>query len=80
MTIKQIIITRLVADSGHFITEASDDIDIKDRSILSVVNLSPNDSADNWKEITDQEAAEIEYQKMVSGNNNEEDVVTDADR
>lgn len=41
----------LKADENKFITQADQDIDIKDRVIGTVVALGANDSPDNWKEI-----------------------------
>lgn len=52
-------VTILTASEGHKLTQAAD-IDIKSRFIASQVALGANDSIENWKEITDAEAAAIE--------------------
>lgn len=52
-------VTILTASEGHKLTQAAD-IDIKSRFIVSQVALGANDSIENWKEITDAEAAAIE--------------------
>lgn len=56
-------IIRITADSGKFLTQASDEIDIMDRIHVKTLNLSPNDSPSNWKEISDREAAMIDYEQ-----------------
>ena len=52
-------VTILTASEGHKLTQAAD-IDIKSRFVVSQVALGANDSIENWKEITDAEAAAIE--------------------
>lgn len=54
-------ITMLAASEGHKLTQAAD-IDIKSRIVVSKVALAANDSIENWKEITDDEAAAIEVE------------------
>ena len=56
----------LKADEGNYLTQAAQDIDIKDRVIGEEVALGANDSPDNWKEITTTEAEE--FNKESEGN------------
>ena len=46
------------AKEGFYITEV-DSIDIQNRTIATAVALGTNDSADNYKEITAEEADEL---------------------
>lgn len=47
---------------GYKLTQAGE-VEIEDRVISGLVYLAANDSADNWKEITDAEAEEIVKQQ-----------------
>lgn len=47
------------AKEGFYITEVDDSIDIQNRTIATAVALGTNDSADNYKEITADEANEL---------------------
>lgn len=49
----------LQAEEGHKLTQTAD-VKIADRIISEKVYLSINDSAKNWKEISNDEAAKIE--------------------
>lgn len=51
------------AAEGHYITNVSDDIDIKDRIIATSIALGKFDSADNYKEITSEEAEALKQQQ-----------------
>lgn len=67
--------TKLVASDGYFLTQKAD-IDIRERVISSFVILGVNDSADNWHEITAEEAetyrkARAEANKTVENENEE---------
>lgn len=55
--------TVLIASDGYKLTQASDDIVILDRVIGKKIYLASNDSADNWKEITDEEAEALKAEK-----------------
>ena len=44
---------------GFYITEVDDSIAIQNRTIATAVALGTNDSADNYKEITAEEANEL---------------------
>ena len=52
----------LKCDEEHRLTQV-EEVDIKDRITASVVALGKNDSVDNWKEITIEEANEYERLK-----------------
>ena len=47
------------AKEGFYITEVDDTIDITKRTIATAIALGTNDSADNYKEITADEANEL---------------------
>lgn len=47
------------AKEGFYITEVDDSIDIQNRTIATAVALGTNDNADNYKEITADEADEL---------------------
>jgi len=51
--------TIITAADGKYITNADDNIDIKDRLIATAVALGKNDNPDNYKEITKVEADEL---------------------
>lgn len=55
--------TVLVASDGYKLTQASDDVAILDRVIGKKIYLASTDSADNWKEITDEEAATLKAEQ-----------------
>ena len=44
---------------GFYITEVDDSIDIQNRTIATAIALGTNDSVDNYKEITAEEADEL---------------------
>lgn len=46
------------AESGKYLTQ-KDDVDIENRVIASTIALGKNDSVDNYKEITEEEAEAI---------------------
>ena len=47
------------AKEGFYMTEVDDSIAIQNRTIATAVALGTNDSADNYKEITAEEANEL---------------------
>lgn len=47
------------AKEGFYITEVDESIDIQNRTIATAIALGTNDSADNYKEITADEANEL---------------------
>lgn len=51
------------AKEGFYITEVDDTIDITKRTIATAIALGTNDSADNYKEITAEEADELKRQQ-----------------
>jgi len=55
--------TIITAKEGYYITNVSDDIDIKDRLIATSIALGKFDSVDNYKEITKAEADELKKQQ-----------------
>lgn len=65
MEVTSISTSILVASDGYKLTQASD-VDILQRLITKKVYLAVNDSADNWKEITDEEAEEYKAQIEVA--------------
>lgn len=50
--------TILEAEEGMYLTQASEDIDIKERIVGTTVAVGRNDSPDNWKEISAEQAEE----------------------
>lgn len=54
----------LEAEEGKFLTQAANKITIPDRIIATKIALDVNDSPENWKEITAEEAEEIEKLKQ----------------
>lgn len=55
MEISNITVKFIVPASGHTLTQ-SEDVKIEDRIFSKKVWLGINDSENNWKEITDEEA------------------------
>lgn len=55
MEISNITVKFIVPASGHTLTQ-SEDVKIEDRIFSKKVWLGVNDSENNWKEITDEEA------------------------
>ena len=49
----------LEAEQGHYLTQADDSLALRDRVVASRLALGRNDSAGNWREITQEEADEI---------------------
>ena len=50
------------ASDGHKLTQADTSISADKRTLASKIFLAINDSADNWTEITDEEAETIKTQ------------------
>jgi len=48
----------IAAEEGKFLTQSAD-VEIASRVIASTIALGKNDSVDNWKEITKEEADTI---------------------
>ena len=63
----------LQPNEGYTLTQANDEIDIKDRVLSKKVYLGVNDSPNNWKEITDEDAEliRIEQNKLEEDNSEE---------
>lgn len=53
----------LTAGRGKYLTQASQDVDIKDRIIGQKVAIGANDSPDNWCEISESDKEEFERQR-----------------
>lgn len=53
----------LEADNNKYLTQTSENININERIVASKVAIGSKDSADNWKEITEEEANEIKQAK-----------------
>lgn len=51
--------TILTAADGKKLTQADENIELSDRIVTPRVYLAVNDTAERWKEITDEEAAQI---------------------
>ena len=51
------------ANEGYYITDVDDSIDIQNRTIATAIAIGTNDSADNYKEITADEADELKRQQ-----------------
>lgn len=62
MTTESFKTTVIRAAEGHFLTQSAD-VDIRERMVVSVIALGANDSADNYREITNAEAEEIREQQ-----------------
>lgn len=63
----------LQPNEGYTLTQANDEIEIKDRVLSKKVYLAINDSQNNWKEITDEDAEliRIEQNKLEEDNSEE---------
>lgn len=59
MTSENYSMLTIKASDGYYITDKSDDVDIKQRIIATEIAIGKNDSADNYKEITAEEADEL---------------------
>lgn len=55
--------TIITAADGKYITNADDNVDIKDKLIATSIALGKFDSVDNYKEITKEEADELKKQQ-----------------
>lgn len=56
------------ADPGNYLTQADENIELKDRTVATKIALGKFDSADNYKEITKEEADAIkaEQEKLMN--------------
>lgn len=63
----------LEPNEGYTLTQANDEIEIRDRVLSKKVYLAINDSPNNWKEITDEDAEliRIEQNKLEEDNSEE---------
>lgn len=62
MTTEEFTTQVIKAAEGKYLTEAYD-VDIKERTIGTVVALGKGQSADNWKEISAKEADKLRAEK-----------------
>lgn len=62
MTTGTYTVTVLTASDGHKLTQADTTLSADKRTLASKIFLAVNDSADNWTEITDEEAETIKAQ------------------
>lgn len=60
--IKQVDVRVLRPNEGHLITQSAD-VDIKERIFSEEIWLASTDSADNWKDITIEEADQIKKER-----------------
>lgn len=61
------------AEENGYLTQISDDIDLKDRLVAKKIALGKHDSPDNWKEISREEGDDIkaEQEKLMRDENYE---------
>lgn len=57
------VLEELIAEEGQYITQASD-VDVLDRLILSKIMLGKNQSKDNWKDMSAEEASAIKNEQI----------------
>lgn len=62
-TNKQVEVRILKPSEGYYLTQASDDINIKNRNFLTTIVLALTDSPENWKEISIEEANKIKAEQ-----------------
>lgn len=62
-TNKKVEVRILRPSEGHYLTQASDEVDVKDRVFLKVLVLALTDSPENWKEISIEEANVIKEEQ-----------------
>ena len=60
--IKQVDVRVLRPNEGHLLTQSAD-VDIKERIFSEEIWLASTDSADNWKDITIEEANQIKKER-----------------
>ena len=60
--IKQVDVRVLRPNEGHLLTQSAD-VDIKERIFSEEIWLASTDSADNWKDITIEEADQIKKER-----------------
>ena len=65
MEAKQFTTTILTAGEGYFLTQVAD-VDINERIVASVLALGKNDSPENYREITAEEADAYNEAKLNS--------------
>lgn len=63
------------AEDNHYLTESDENIELRDRTIATRIALGKFDSADNWKEISQEEADTIkaEQEKLMKAEHDERD-------
>ena len=62
-TNKKVEVRILRPSEEHYLTQASDEVDVKDRVFLKVLVLALTDSPENWKEISIEEANVIKEEQ-----------------
>lgn len=62
-TNKQVKVRILKPSEGYYLTQVSDDIDIKDRIFSTTIVLALTDLPENWKEISIEEANKIKAEQ-----------------
>ena len=60
--IKQVDVRVLRPNEGHLLTQSAD-VDVKERIFSEEIWLASTDSADNWKDITIEEADQIKKER-----------------
>ena len=62
-TNKKVEVRILRPSEGYYLTQASDEVDVKDRVFLKTLVLALTDSPENWKEISIEEANVIKEEQ-----------------
>ena len=62
-TNKQVEVRILKPSEGYYLTQARDDVDIKNRNFLTTIVLALTDSPEKWKEISIEEANKIKAEQ-----------------
>ena len=71
MEIKTYTTTILTAEEGHFLTQANVE-NIENAVVSDKVFLASNDSPENWKEITEEEANSIKEAQSIASQKSQE--------
>lgn len=59
--------TKVIRPSeGHYLTQVDEEISITDRMVATVIAIGKNDSPDNYKEITQEEADAIRQEQAAA--------------
>lgn len=78
METKQFTTTILTAAEGKSLTQADNNLDIRERIIAYTVAIGANDTPDNWVEITKEQADEYRAAQEAAIKGDEEAMNTDA--